>query len=89
MSVKFPKFEITTPTDLTDVLPKMGMRSAFDAKADFTGMTKEKLVEEMLVDADRCRRETASARHLMVGLQCGGSDGFSSITAPLASRTRR
>ncbi len=27
------------------------------------------------------RRETVSARHLTVGLQCGGSDGFSAISA--------
>ena len=39
------------------------------------------IVEEMLADANRARRETASAEHIMVGLQCGGSDAFSSITA--------
>lgn len=38
-------------------------------------------VEEMLPEANRCRRQTVPARHLTVGLQCGGSDGFSSITA--------
>jgi altronate hydrolase len=38
-------------------------------------------VEAMLVEANQCRRQTVSAKHLMVGLQCGGSDGFSSITA--------
>ncbi len=39
------------------------------------------IVEEMLADANRATRETASAEHIMVGLQCGGSDAFSSITA--------
>lgn len=39
------------------------------------------IVEEMLADANRAVRETASAEHIMVGLQCGGSDAFSSITA--------
>lgn len=39
------------------------------------------IVTEMLADANRATRETASAEHIMVGLQCGGSDAFSSITA--------
>lgn len=39
------------------------------------------IVEEMLIEANRCTRETVPARHITVGLQCGGSDGFSSITA--------
>jgi altronate hydrolase len=38
-------------------------------------------VKEMLPEANRVKREKVSARHLKVGLQCGGSDGFSSITA--------
>lgn len=38
-------------------------------------------VRELLPEADRARREPVSARHLKIGLQCGGSDGFSSITA--------
>ena len=39
------------------------------------------IVKEMLAEANRATRETASAEHIMVGLQCGGSDAFSSITA--------
>jgi altronate hydrolase len=38
-------------------------------------------VREMLPEANRVVRETVPASHLVVGLQCGGSDGFSSITA--------
>jgi altronate hydrolase len=38
-------------------------------------------VQALLEDANNVKRETVSASHLMVGLQCGGSDGFSSITA--------
>jgi len=38
-------------------------------------------VQAMLPEANKARRETVSASHLSVGLQCGGSDGFSSITA--------
>ncbi len=38
-------------------------------------------VKEMLPDANRVKRTQVPASHLMIGLQCGGSDGFSSITA--------
>jgi len=38
-------------------------------------------VRALLPEANQARRETVSAGHLCVGLQCGGSDGFSSITA--------
>jgi altronate hydrolase len=38
-------------------------------------------VKEMLPDANRVVRTRVPASHIMVGLQCGGSDGFSSITA--------
>ena len=38
-------------------------------------------VRALLPEANDVRRETVSASHLSVGLQCGGSDGFSSITA--------
>ena len=38
-------------------------------------------VREMLPEANRATRSTVDASHLCVGLQCGGSDGFSSITA--------
>ncbi len=38
-------------------------------------------VEAMLPRANACRRETVPASHLTVALQCGGSDGYSGITA--------
>ncbi|NYE24449.1 UxaA family hydrolase [Pigmentiphaga litoralis] len=38
-------------------------------------------IEKLLPDANNVKRETVSASHLKIGLQCGGSDGFSSITA--------
>jgi altronate hydrolase len=34
-----------------------------------------------LIEADKCRRQPAELRHLSVGLKCGGSDGFSGISA--------
>jgi altronate hydrolase len=39
------------------------------------------LVRDMLAEADRSRRETVPASELVVALQCGGSDGYSGITA--------
>jgi altronate hydrolase len=38
-------------------------------------------VMEMLLEADRARRETVPVSELMVALQCGGSDGYSGISA--------
>jgi altronate hydrolase len=38
-------------------------------------------VKALLAQANQVEREPVSARHLIVGLQCGGSDGYSGITA--------
>ncbi len=38
-------------------------------------------LKEMLPEANRVRRETVPASHLTLALQCGGSDGYSGITA--------
>ena len=44
-------------------------------------------VDEMLPIADSCRREAISISELTVALQCGGSDGWSGVTAnPLVGR---
>src|SRR6185437_13398847 len=34
-----------------------------------------------LIEANKCRREPAPLSHLCIGLKCGGSDGFSGISA--------
>jgi altronate hydrolase len=39
------------------------------------------IVKEMLPEANKAARQPVPASHITVGLQCGGSDGFSSITA--------
>ena len=39
------------------------------------------LIQEMLPRANAVRREACSASHLTIGLQCGGSDGYSGISA--------
>ena len=52
-----------------------------------TGGTKKTVeagiarLHEMLPVANAARRETVSAANLMLALQCGGSDGYSGITA--------
>jgi altronate hydrolase len=38
-------------------------------------------IKEMLSHANQVKRETVPASHIVVGLQCGGSDGYSGITA--------
>jgi len=38
-------------------------------------------VEALLPEANRARRETVPASHLILGLECGGSDGYSGISA--------
>ena len=39
------------------------------------------LIRQLLPEANRVKRQPVAARHLTVGLQCGGSDGYSGITA--------
>src|SRR5689334_11646974 len=39
------------------------------------------MIKEMLPHANRVQREPVPASHLVLGLQCGGSDGYSGITA--------
>ena len=38
-------------------------------------------IEEMLPIANQLRRQTVSASHIKIGLECGGTDGFSGISA--------
>jgi altronate hydrolase len=39
------------------------------------------MIKEMLPDANRVSREELPASHLSLGLECGGSDGYSGISA--------
>lgn len=38
-------------------------------------------IRDMLGEANRIQREACSAEHITIGLQCGGSDGFSGLSA--------
>lgn len=40
-----PKFSISTSYDLETILPKMGIRDAFDKNADFSGITKRESLQ--------------------------------------------
>ncbi|MGH8035722.1 MAG: UxaA family hydrolase, partial [Lysobacterales bacterium] len=39
------------------------------------------MIKEMLPQANAVKREPCSASHITIGLQCGGSDGYSGISA--------
>jgi altronate hydrolase len=39
------------------------------------------LIKEMLPHANKVTREPVPAAHITIGLQCGGSDGYSGISA--------
>lgn len=45
------------------------------------------LVDELVAEASKARRETVPLSELVLGVKCGGSDGFSGLTAnPLVGR---
>ncbi|TBV00892.1 galactarate dehydratase [Phytopseudomonas dryadis] len=54
-----------------------------DSSNGFSGMVEQimAMIEERLKVLDRRRRETCPAAELVVGMQCGGSDAFSGVTA--------
>lgn len=54
-----------------------------DSGSGFAGMVEQimGMIEDRLQVLDQRRRETVPASELVVGMQCGGSDAFSGITA--------
>ena len=58
-----------------------GTRKTVEAGIDF--------VREVLAEANGVHRETVPASELMVALQCGGSDGYSGVSANPALGRRR
>jgi altronate hydrolase len=56
-----------------DVQAMGGTRRTVEAAVGF--------VRDVLAEANDVRRETVPASELVVGLQCGGSDGYSGVTA--------
>ena len=75
---------------LTGLMEQEGLSSDKNLKTfvmQETGGTRKTIeaciaeIKTMLLEANKVSRTPVSASHLKVGLQCGGSDGFSSITA--------
>ena len=75
---------------INDLLAAQGLKRTDQLKAftiQETGGTGKTVKEgiarimEMLPEANKVGRSTVPASHLMLGLQCGGSDGYSGISA--------
>lgn len=75
---------------ISALMSTQGLKVSAKLKAftiqDTGGTTKTiqrgiELIQQMLPAANAVRRETVSASHLTIGLQCGGSDGYSGISA--------
>jgi altronate hydrolase len=63
----------------TDTFQYMTIQSTGGTRATIEEGVKR--VKAMLPKANQVKRETVSAEHLSLCLQCGGSDGYSGITA--------
>ncbi len=62
-----------------DGMPMLTMQSEGGTRATLD--KAEALLEQLLDKADRCQRREADASHLMLAVECGGSDGYSGLTA--------
>ncbi|MFP4048182.1 MAG: serpin family protein, partial [Bacteroidales bacterium] len=67
VELSLPKFNITADYELSDVLSKLGMKTAFGGDADFSGMTGKKelyisnIVHKSFVDVNEEGTEAAAA----------------------------
>ncbi|GLO09019.1 dehydratase [Pseudomonas putida] len=75
---------------IPDLLAAQGLQSSHVLRTftiQGTGGTSKTIasgiaqVKSLLAEANKVERQPVSVRHLTVGLQCGGSDGYSGITA--------
>jgi altronate hydrolase len=75
---------------INNLLASQGLKRSKQLQAftiQETGGTKKTVadgiarIKELLPDANNVKRETVPAGHLTLGLQCGGSDGYSGISA--------
>lgn len=71
----FPKFKVASALSLEDPLSKMGMPSAFDSSADFSGIDGEKelqisnVVHQAYIAADEAGTEAAAATAVIMNLK--------------------
>jgi serpin B len=67
VALALPKFGIETKTDLAPILASLGMPSAFDDRADFTGITTSErlqvsnVIHQANIDVDEKGTEAAAA----------------------------
>jgi altronate hydrolase len=75
---------------INNLLASQGLKRSRQLQAftiQETGGTKKTVadgiarIKDLLPDANNVKRETVPASHLTLGLQCGGSDGYSGISA--------
>jgi altronate dehydratase large subunit len=78
--------ELISPEVLGKELAKIGQRVETISLQDVGGTTKcvaegKKLARKLLAEASRLEREPIDVSELVLGLECGGSDAFSGLTA--------
>jgi altronate dehydratase large subunit len=78
--------ELITPEVLAEELAKVGQRVETISVQEAGGTTKcieegRKLAERLLIEASSMKRESVDVSELLLGLECGGSDAFSGLTA--------
>ncbi len=78
-SFHIPKWKEAYGVSESDTFRTMTIQEVGGTKK--TVMAGVEAIRAMLPIANRARRETAPASELMLALQCGGSDGYSGITA--------
>jgi len=72
--LSMPKFEFRSELDLTQILPAMGMPTAFSGMADFSGMTGNQdlfisdVIHEAFVSVDEAGTEAAAATAVIMKL---------------------
>ncbi len=78
--------ELISPDVVAKELVKIGQRVETISVQDAGGTTAcvaegKKLAEKLLAEASRIGREPIDASELVLGVECGGSDAFSGLTA--------
>jgi altronate dehydratase large subunit len=78
--------ELISPDVVAKELAKIGQRVETISVQDVGGTTTcvaegKKLAEKLVADASRIEREPIDVSELVLGLECGGSDAFSGLTA--------
>jgi len=73
--------DLTADFDLPHDVPMLSMTIQDLGGTRATVREATARVRDLLADADRARRTPVPVSELVLGLQCGGSDGYSGITA--------